>query len=113
IHEFSVVRHYASDLRGRCFMLDFEPNHLGGFGGGVRLSDRTRARLFRKFYPEFASLSWDTVRKARRFYLVAASLRGQNRLEYPGFVAGSLGIGLYDLRSERQEDERDRAFSQT
>ena len=46
-------------------------------------------------------------------YLVAAVDSGQDRLEYPRFIAGSLGVGLYDLRSERKEDDRDQDFSRT
>jgi uncharacterized membrane protein len=118
IHEFSVVLHYASDLRERCFMLDFEPNQFGDFGNAIPLCDRTHARLFRKFYPQFASMPWETVRNTPRFYLVAAGdsyqQHGQTyQPQYPGFVADSLSAGIYDLRAEPQKDERNQAFSHT
>jgi hypothetical protein len=100
LREFSVVWRYAPDLRGRCFMLDFESGELGAVSA-LRLSSRNQARIFERFYPEWATLPWATLRKLPRFYLVARPAQEDRFREperpYPGFVATSLGAGLYDL----------------
>jgi hypothetical protein len=69
-HQLNVVWHYAKDLRGRLFLLDFEKGELGDDVSVFRIWSRDLAKQFVKFYDGPPLLGWSTVQRNRSIYIV-------------------------------------------
>jgi hypothetical protein len=100
-HELYVVCRYAPDLAPRCYALDFKEGQLGHIDA-FRLFLRDAVRMYARFYPEPALMTWDVARTLPKLYLVA---QGGTHLEsdagpekrYPGFTPRLIAERLYEL----------------
>ena len=69
-HDLNVVWHYAEDLRGRIFLIDFQPGELGDRVAPFRIWSRDLARQFGKFYDGPPLRPWADVRDAASVFVV-------------------------------------------
>jgi hypothetical protein len=69
-HQLNVVWHYARDLRGRVFLLDFEKGQLGDNVSPFRIWSLDLARQIVMFYDAPPLLSWNDVQARQSVFIV-------------------------------------------
>jgi hypothetical protein len=106
-HQLNVVWHYAADLRGRVFLLDFEKGELGSDVSSFRIWARDLAKQFVAFYDGPALVPWSKVKEERTVYLIPHAQAYSRELaadrRYPGFTLKPVRGQVHQLvRSDGQ-----------
>jgi hypothetical protein len=102
-HLLYVVHHYAPDLRGRCFFIDFDCQDTEK-ASAFRTFARDAARQYAACYGEPKLLPWKQYKLLPNRYMVPGLEITEGDIfgsgNYPGFALRPIRSGLYELTSE-------------
>jgi hypothetical protein len=102
-HLLYVVHHYAPDLRGRCFFIDFETQDTEK-ASALRTFARDAARQYAASYGEPKLLPWKLYKLLPNRYMVPGLEIMEDDFfgggNYQGYALRPIRSGLYELTSE-------------
>jgi hypothetical protein len=105
-HQLYVVWHYASDLRNRVFLLDFETEQFANNVSRFRILTRDVSRQVVRFYGSPSLMAWEQVSHANTVYIVPDQL-AYSRMplpheRYPKFIMFPMRGRLHQLVRARE-----------